>query len=213
MKRHLLSALAALTILACGITGAFAQSASFTFNDFVGTPNATATHPGASFTFSIFLNFVPGGSVANLEGLSYWLQQTPGSGTFSITNRDFTGSLFNQPQTAGITYPQSLAPSNASDLGATLATGVTPLGAGTYFVARITILVSSTAALGDYSIMNTVLGGKTSVVSDDQGHTFAISQAVYQVNVPETGSTLLLIGMSCVGLLAFANRRIAFARA
>ena len=36
---------------------------------------------------------------------------------FVITNRDATGSLFTDLQTRTLTNPQTLAPSNAQDLG------------------------------------------------------------------------------------------------
>ena len=37
-----------------------------------GVPNAGTYTPGSSFTFSINLGFTPGGSIVNLDGLSYW---------------------------------------------------------------------------------------------------------------------------------------------
>src|SRR5436305_7936298 len=143
MKKHLLAAVALLL----SVIGANSQTALFIYNDNSGTPNAGTYTPGSSFTFSIGLTFAPGGAIANLDGLSYWMtQQSPGAPTpFSITMRDVTGSIFTDLQTPGLTYPQNLNPTNANDLGAAIPVG-TPagseaVGAGTYFIANITIAI------------------------------------------------------------------------
>ncbi|HEX8678634.1 MAG TPA: hypothetical protein VF683_01630, partial [Chthoniobacterales bacterium] len=118
-----------------------------------------------------------------------------------------SGSLFSEAQTPGITYPQAMTPANASDLGAALASP-TGLGAGTYFLAQISIAISQTAANGTYTIGSTFAFNRTSVISDDQGRTFAIPEATYTVTVvPDTGSTLILLGVSTVVLAGFASRR------
>src|SRR5581483_11682398 len=152
MKKHLLTAVAATICLFAAIPLASAQTALFSYNDGVGAPNAGVYQPGDTFTFSIALNFAPGGNIANLEGLSYWLQQSsPGAPfNFSITLRDATGSQFSDLQSPSLSYPQALNPSNANDLGAALPAGNTPLGAGSYFIANITISISPTAAQGTY---------------------------------------------------------------
>ena len=122
MKKHLLVAVALLL----SVIGARAQSALFIYNDGSGTPNAGTYTPGSTFTFSINLGFVAGGSIVNLDGLSYWMtQQSPGSPTpFAITLRDVTGSMFTDLQTPGLTYPQTLSPTNANDLGAAIPVGM-----------------------------------------------------------------------------------------
>ena len=156
------------------------------------------------------LTFAPGGPVANLEGLSYWMQQASPAGApfnFSITLRDVTGSGFTDLQTPGLTYPQTLNPSNANDLGALLPVGQPADGAGSYLVANITVFINDTAPIsGTYVLSNTLSGGKTSVITDNAGHTFAIPEADYTVTlVPEpatwVGAILALIA------LGFSQRR------
>ena len=208
MKNPLVIAIAALACTLCGISTSPAQTASFTFADSNGAPGTGTYGQGQSFNLSVTLNFAPGGSISNLEGLSYWLQQNSGGPfAFAIASRDMTGSLFTVAQSPGITYPQSMAPSNASDLGATLV-GSTGVGAGSYFIANIIVTISQTATNGTYSIGSTFAGPKTSVIADDQGRTFAITPGTYQVVIaPDTGSTILLLGVSSLGLMVLARRQ------
>ena len=206
MKKTLTFCVAALLVLCGAGSRAAAQIATFTYNDGNGVGNAGSYSPGSSFTFSITLNFVPGGAVANLDGVSYWFeQQNPASPFFfAITNRDASSSQFNSLQAPGITYPQNMTPQNASDLGGFLP-GPTGIGAGNYFIANLTISISASALPGSYVIENTTTGGKTSVITDDQGHIFNIPQAAYTITVvPEPAtSALLATGMvlSGIGLL------------
>src|SRR5437016_3699960 len=176
MKKHLLVAITALLSVFATVAVSKAQTALFIYNDGSGTPNAGTYTPGSTFTFSINLAFAPGGSVVNLDGLSYWFQQSfPAMAPFpfSITLRDVTGSQFTFLQTPGLTYPQTLNPSNAKDLGASTQSGV-GVGAGTYFIADITVSIPVNAPVtGTFTISNTTTGGKTSVITDDLGHTFA----------------------------------------
>ncbi len=210
MKNQIVAALAAL-ICVCGVVvpKGNAQTAMFIYNDGNGTPNAGTYHPGDSFTFSINLAYTPGGTVNNLDGVSYWLQQQSPAGTpynFAITLRDASGSQFSDLQSPGLTYPQSLNPSNANDLGGILPGAATPLGAGTYFVANITVSISPTAAgTGTFVLSNTLLGGKTSVISDSLGHTFAIPEADYTITmVPEPATWAA--GLLLLGSLALLRR-------
>ena len=188
---------------------ASAQTALFSYNDGIGAPDAGVYEPGSSFTFSISLAFTPGGSVANLEGLSYWFeQQNPGAPfNFSITNRDVTGSMFTDLQTPGLTYPQNMTPRSANDLGAELP-GPTGVGTGSYFIANVTVTVSATATNGTYLIENTTAAGKTSVISDDAGHTFAIPAAFYTITVVPEPSTWLAGSLVLASLLFTQRRRV-----
>src|SRR4051794_40351246 len=113
MKKQLLIAIA---LVLSGLGAANSQTALFIYNDNSGTPNAGTYTPGSSFTFDISLAFTAGGTIANLDGLSYWLKQAiPGIAPFpfSVTLRDVTGSIFTDLQTPGLTYPQNLNPTNA----------------------------------------------------------------------------------------------------
>ena len=190
MKRCLQSGILGTIALCLGgaLSTASAQTAAFTYNDGNGAPNAGTYHPGDSFTFAINLAYTPGGNVTNLAGLSYWLQQeSPGSPfLFSITARDVTGSSFTFLQSPGAVFPQAMNPSNSSDLGAGTPSG-SGLGGGTYFIADITVSISPSAPTsGTYILSDTVTGGKTSVITDSLGHTFAIPEADYTITmVPE----------------------------
>ena len=153
-KNHFPVAVAAAALLGClgALSNVSAQTALFTYNDGGaggGLANSGTYHPGDSFTFSITLAFTPGGTISNLDGVSYWLQQNSPASPFiaSVTLRDVTGSPFTDLQTPGLTYPQNLNPSNANDLGAAVPIGNSPLGAGAYLVANITVQISPTAPI------------------------------------------------------------------
>lgn len=210
MKRCVLAAAAALACSFAIVSTASAQTAVLSYDDGNGTPNAGTYFPGQSFTFSIELAFSPGGSVTNLIGTSYWFEQAIPIAPFyfSITNRDFTGSPFTDPQTIGITYPQSLNPSNPNDLGALISGNGSPVGAGTYFIANLTVTIDPAAAPGTYFIEDTTRGGKTSVISDSNGDTAPISEAVYTITIiPEPSSLVLLAaGMSILVGIVFLRR-------
>ncbi|HEY3838105.1 MAG TPA: hypothetical protein VGL72_16105, partial [Bryobacteraceae bacterium] len=115
------------------------------------------------------------------------------------------GSQFTDLQTPGLTYPQNMTPRSGSDLGALLP-GPTGVGAGSYFIANVTVTVSATATNGTYLIENTTSAGKQSVISDDAGHTFAIPAAFYTITVVPEPSTWLA-GSLVLASLLFAQRR------
>jgi hypothetical protein len=170
-----------------------------------------AVAPGSSFTFEIEIAFTPGGSVSNLEGLSYWFQQKTPAGApfnFAITLRDASVGPFTDLQTASISYPQNLSPVNANDLGGLQPTGTPGLGAGTYAVANITVSVSNTASPGQYIIDNTTSGGKISVITDSNGHTFAIPEADFTIDVIPEPATWITPALGVIALLLVQRRRI-----
>jgi hypothetical protein len=212
MKKYLLAAVATFLCSFAAVSSSSAQSALFIYNDGSGTPNAGTYQAGSSFSFTISIAFTPGGNISNLEGLSYWFQQTSPAGSpfyFAITLRDVTGSPFTDLQ-SGLTYPEQLNPSNPHDLGALRPIGQPAEPAGTYLVATLTISIDPNAAPGNYTISNTFSGGKTSVITDSAGHTFAIPEADYFITVvpvPEP-ATWTAGGLIFAGLLFSQRRRI-----
>ena len=127
------------------------------------------------------------------------------AGKFTITGTahvrvNTTGTPFTDAQTPSLVLPQALNPSNASDLGGALPVGNTPLGNGSYFVANVTVSISPSAPVtGTFVLDNTLSGGKTSVISDSLGHTFAIPEADYTITLVPEPSTWV------AGLLAFSG--------
>lgn len=210
MKKQVLAAIMATGLLAVSSVSSWGQTALFTYNDGNGVPDAGTYHPGDSFTFSITLAFTPGGTISNLDGVSYWLQQNSPASPFiaSVTLRDVTGSPFTDLQTPGLTYPQNLNPSNANDLGAAVPIANSPLGAGGYLVANITVQISPTAPNGTYVLSDTLAGGKISVISDSNGHAFAIPEADYTITlVPEPG-TWASAALTLLALISTQRRRV-----
>ena len=209
MKKQILLAAAALLIV---VGLAHAQTALFIYNDGNGAPNAGTYHPGDSFTFSINLQMTTGGSIQNLDGLSYWFtQQSPGGGPFpfSITLRDVTGSSFTDLQSPSLSYPQNLNPTNANDLGAALPQNQAAFTSGTYFIANITVTIPTTAPVtGTFTISNTISGPKTSVISDSFGHTFAIPEADYIITMIPEPATWITPALGVVALLIAQRRRV-----
>lgn len=185
LKKSFLAVTSAFACTFAVVSGSSAQTANFVFDDQNGPADAGSYPAGAHFTLAVSLSFAPGGNVANLEGLSYWFeQQSPlAPFHFSITNRDVTGSPFTFLQSPGLTYPQSLAPTNLSDLGGVTENGA-GFGPGTYFIANLTMSIAPSAAPGTYILENTTnASGKHSVISDALGHTFGIPHASYTVTV------------------------------
>jgi hypothetical protein len=212
MKKYLLAAAAALLCTFATASVSSAQTALFIYDDSSGAPASGTYTPGSSFTFTINLAFTPGGSIANLEGLSYWFQQTTPAGApfpFSITLRDATGSPFSDLQTPALTYPQNLNPSNPDDLGGIQPVGPAGLGAGTYFVASITVSIADTAPVtGTFTLSDVFSGPKTSFISDSFGHTFAIPEADYTITMIPEPATWLTPALLFAALLFVQRRRV-----
>src|ERR1043166_9125915 len=214
MKKYLLTAAAAFLCSFAAVSSSSAQSALFIYNDGSGTPNAGTYQAGSSFSFTVSIAFTPGGNISNLEGLSYWFQQVSASGggsgfPFAITLRDVTGSPFTDLQ-SGLTYPEQLNPSNPHDLGALRPIGQPAEPAGTYLVATLTFSIAANARPGTYVISNTFSGGKTSVITDSAGHTFAIPESDYTITVvavPQP-ATWTAGGLIFAALLFSQRRRI-----
>ncbi len=208
MKKLLVTTLVAAACGLCALqpTPARAQSANFTLSLASGS-----LLPGSSFTLSLSLNFTSGGNIQNLAGLSYWLQTQNSNPPFyfALTNRDLSGSQFTDPQTPGITYPQSLQPDNANDLGALLPVGATPLASGFYPIAQLTFSISAMATPGNYVIQTIAGGPKNGVMNDSDGDTLSIPSQSFSVNVvPEPGTlTLAVVAALTAGVVGCRRRR------
>ena len=84
-----------------------------------------------------------------------------------------------------------------------------PLGNGSYLVANITVQISGAAPnTGTFVLSETLTGGKTSVISDSLGNTFAIAEADYTITmVPEPGTWAAGI-LTALALLYTQRRRL-----
>jgi hypothetical protein len=196
MRKLLLIAAIGLTCALTGTPRVSGQSAQFVYLNFSGHPT-----PGSSLSFDIVLNFTAGGSIANLNGLSYWMYKvTPpgGASNLAITLRDATGSLFDDLQSPSLTYSQNLDPinrnangtQNNTDLGALCSNA---LPSGSYFIAHATISIPADALPGMYTIQSTTaatpgVGGRISVMTDNQGTTFPITASHFSFEIPEPGA-------------------------
>jgi hypothetical protein len=164
---------------------------SLTDND--GNPTVAQVEQGSPFTVKVTLT-----STAELTtGLSYFLEEnSAGNPHLKIIARDITGSLYSELTSSngavlGATA-SLLNPRNDFDLGAGIEDLNSPLGAGSYFVANITLLVLPTTPVGTYT-----LAFSTNSVAAGAGPNFAeipVSTLQYSVvaQVPEPASALLL---------------------
>ena len=172
-------------------------------------PSSGSAAPGSSLTFDIFLNGTT--NTGSFSGLSYWFETSAANQNyFTITNRDLTGSPFNDPNTEGLTYPQAIVPGgNANDLGGTVSGAAAP--SGSIFVATITLQINANTPEGTYSVFTTDFnsngGPKTSRAFDSSFTGYNLAETAFTVNVVPEPSTWALLTFSGLGLLAVARRR------
>jgi len=203
-----------------------------TNNQVGGSPGTVAVNAGSTFILSLQLF----STAEPTNAVDYWLTQFSGpmAGVFSITNRDYTSSLFPDPS-AGLAQvtdtadtgsntvsqggagrtPDGIAdnrlnPRNAWNLGSSKADTGTNNPAGTLQIANFTIAVLPGATLGTYQIQSFDYAGFgwSSTTAIDQP--FA-AQAAININVVPEPSTWMLLGAGVVGLVAlnrFRGRRI-----
>lgn len=215
MKKTLLTALACLTIAG----GAFAQTASFSFNDNNGTANAGTYNPNDSFSVDVNVT-----ADFTATGYSLWLEApTALAPKISITNESYftfagpTDNGFPKAFSSGVgaranyltdtdtvINPQT-GTIDSGDLGATGA----GQAAGTYKVATLTFSLSG-AAPGTYTLFTTTNGSKPSEVNDTAfgaHNSVAVPYTITVVPEPATWSLFGLGGIASLGLTWLRSRR------
>ena len=179
-----------------------------TLTDDEGVPNVGAGPAGQTFAINVKLQ-----STAELTtGLTYFLRDpdaNAGNYHFEITSRNITGSPYSErtsSDSAVATSPASrLDSDNDLDLGAGVFDLNSPLGIGTFFVAKITFFVLPTTPAGNYTIEltpNTVVAGPAPVFPEFPPQRFSYT-VVTPVPEPATASLLLLGGLFFGGRTRF----------
>jgi hypothetical protein len=83
------------------------------------------------------------------------------------------------------------------------------LGNNSYLVANITISIAGDAPqMGTFVLDNTTIGGKTSVMSDSNGHTFAIPEADYTITMVPEPATWVAGSLVLAALLSTQRHRL-----
>lgn len=160
-------------------------------------PVAVDVLPGDTFEFDLTLST----DSINL-GISYLLSvSAEGSGLFSITGRDVSGSTFTDllVSNAVLLNPPDalLQPTNVYDAGAGVADVFEPNAPGDWFVARLAIMVSELVAPDFYTI--SIVQG---IMDDGEfGVEIPVESMVVQV-IPEPGTVGLVVA-AVIGWLFF----------
>ncbi len=121
------------------------------FSDSVGDPGSVTISPGDSFTFRFDLVMTDG---ASGNALDYYLgvngNDGAGSGKFTLTQRNRTGSAFNAETVSDASVIGVLNPTTARTLG--VSTDPFEDLTGTQFIANLTFATAADLAPGEYSI-------------------------------------------------------------
>ena len=196
------------------LAAAFASLVSLTSArgdvDFTSNQTSFTVAPGGSFTLTLDLDITGGEQVT---GLSYnWKVNAPGSGLFSIANRDIGASVFSaltqQNSTVESGPGNILSPANQFDLGAGVPDGNSVTN-NTYLVANFTFDVSDSAAAGTYILSPTfgslTNGDWTDPDFNDNDISSPLNITVHISTVPEPSTWALLL--AGVGLIAMWRMR------
>ena len=163
-----------------------------------GNSGITLPFGGGTFTFDI--NIMT--SFASL-GISYFLQSNDGSGFFSLTGRDITGSPFQ----SGIPpFPILLDPVSGGDLGGGVVNINNPAPPGTIFIATYFLFYSAALAPGVYHIS---LDNRTIVVDTNFSDHFATGNEFTVTIVPEPAPvSLAVLGGMMLLAIVWKTRRL-----
>ena len=199
IKRKLRSTGSALALLLAAGIGHAAVIVSLTDND--GVPNVGSGDAGQPFSINVTLT----STLEQTTGLTYFLRDPSasiGNAHFQIIGRDITGSPYSDVTSTNSAVLAAasavLDPDNNSDLGAGLADISAPLGIGSFFVAKITLLVLPTTPNGNYMIEltpNSVAAGPGPNFSEIQVQRFSYTVVTPSVPEPATASLLILGGL------------------
>ncbi len=201
----LLAAIVASLCVGSGPWQSARAAVSLVLTDNDASPQSAMLVPGGTITLT--LNLVS--TAEQTIGLDYFLEvsaSTPGgSGFFTLTNRSLAGSTYNDPYfdnaTVTMTPGSILNPRNDSDLGALVSDFNNPNGAGTFFVANLTLSLSASLPPGTYRI-NTFSVPGTGYVTPSFTESDFNSQASFDILVvPEPAAWQWLAGALGVGAL------------
>ena len=188
---------------------------------YTGVP-AGPVNPGSSFTIGINLVFVSGGGIPmcrvtrcgwrsgvpradSRSRLPIWT--TPAACSSTRARRFLNFCRCWTQSTDILASPPN---QDNTDLGAL---ALAPLPSGTYFLANLTFAVAANALPGNYTIGNTTsivpnVGGRISVINDNNGNTSHIAASNFDITVvPEPSSfALMVVGALGAGLAVYGRR-------
>jgi hypothetical protein len=213
--KKLFLALACIGLMA---GGAFAQTASLSFNDFGGgggAANSGSYMAGTSFSFDVTLMTAGQLGTDTTTGLSFWFE-TSGiastNGYFTITARSLTDTIDGNGTSPFGTIIQPIpgggsvivANGNDTDLGATSNPGQAPNG--TYFINTLTIQISASAIPGTTYVIstNTITPHISEATNHHANGTFndmPFPATSYFITVIPEPATWSLIGLGALGVI------------
>ena len=213
-----LSLIFSCLLLTAGLT--FGQTASFSFNDNNGTPNAGTYNPTDTLTLSLF------GTVSGFTADTYslWLE-VPTTNGFNLAINITSGAQVNWTDANQGIYPKTFTSTVgqrdagyrtdvqgtlSGDLGATSTGGVNDFTGGPTLLANFTFSLTN-AQPGTYIMFTTSFSPKKSGISDDTFTIFANAPAVaYTFTVvpePSSWSLLVLGGLGAIGFGVLRRRK------
>ena len=151
-----------------------------------GAATSTKITPGQSATFEFRVD----SPANNLVGAVLFITQVapPANGFLTITARDFTGSIFNdpasgQPDSVVLALPSALLNPDNDDNLSRSTLGLVPAATGTnLYVQSLTLTSTAGTPLGTYTIQPT---SPSSTISDSTND-FAISPASFDIIIGQT---------------------------